>query len=229
MKHDTTKRTLNPKSILCAAALALALASSLPLSAADGGVRYQARPSGSRVEIQGTSTVHDWTMDGAIIGGWVEFASGVKVDHTQAAIEGLKDGKVPAKAESRIPVRQIKSHYKMGEVMDGLYEEALKEKQFPNILYVLKEMTPKPNHVPGKPFELDCKGDLAIAGKTNTVSFPITLERTAMDMIKIKGTAPLKMTAFGITPPAPNIGLGLMKCGDDVKIVFEWSLVEKKQ
>jgi hypothetical protein len=31
-----------------------------------------------------------------------------------------------------------------------------------------------------------------------------------------------------VEPPAPNFGLGLMKCGDDVKIIFDWTLKEKK-
>jgi hypothetical protein len=35
------------------------------------------------------------------------------------------------------------------------------------------------------------------------------------------------MTSYGVDPPAPNIGLGLMRCGDDVKITIDWTLKER--
>jgi hypothetical protein len=31
------------------------------------------------------------------------------------------------------------------------------------------------------------------------------------------------MTSYGIEPPAPKIGMGLITTGDDVTITFEWS------
>jgi hypothetical protein len=40
--------------------------------------------------------------------------------------------------------------------------------------------------------------------------------------LKFSGTTALKMTDFGIQPPAPSLALGLIKTGDDVKITFEW-------
>ncbi|HZQ45998.1 MAG TPA: hypothetical protein VFC07_03220, partial [Verrucomicrobiae bacterium] len=36
---------------------------------AEDWVRYRARAVGSKVLIEGTSNIHDWTMDGQIIGG----------------------------------------------------------------------------------------------------------------------------------------------------------------
>ena len=36
------------------------------------------------------------------------------------------------------------------------------------------------------------------------------------------------MPQFGITPPAPSFGLGLMKTGPDVKIIFDWALHKKQ-
>jgi hypothetical protein len=40
--------------------------------------------------------------------------------------------------------------------------------------------------------------------------------------LKFSGTNSLKMTDFGIKPPAPALALGLIKTGDDVKVSFEW-------
>ena len=62
---------------------------------------------------------------------------------------------------------------------------------------------------------------------TNKVSFPVTIELVETNKIKVNATVPLKMTAFKIDPPAPNIGLGLMRCGDDIKIIIDWTLKER--
>jgi hypothetical protein len=50
---------------------------------------------------------------------------------------------------------------------------------------------------------------------------PVTITRDG-DKLKITGTTALKMTDHAIKPPAPAVGLGLIKTGDEVKISFEW-------
>ncbi len=204
------------------AALAVCLA---PIFHAGAQTRYSTQPTGTSIRIDGTSTAHDWEMEGTVIGGYVEFGAGVTLDKAQAAPSGLQGDKIPAKASVMIPVSSI--HAKVDhlpEVMDGLMQKALFAADYPRIEFKLKEMTFKGPHAAGKPFDLTVAGDLAFSGKTNKVSFPVTLEPLDGGKIKISGAAPLKMTAFGVTPPAPNFGLGLMKCGDDVKILFDWTL-----
>ena len=36
------------------------------------------------------------------------------------------------------------------------------------------------------------------------------------------------MTSYKVDPPAPKLALGLIKTGDDVKLVFEWVLAQRK-
>jgi polyisoprenoid-binding protein YceI len=182
------------------------------------------------IRIDGTSTAHDWEMEGTIIGGTIEFAEGVKLDKTQTTPAGLQGDKVSAKAHVRIPVRMI--HAKVDhlpEVMDGLMQKALKEESFHYIEFLLKEMTFKGPHTAGKPFNFTVSGDMVIAGCTNKTSFPITIDTLANGDIKVSGAAPVKMTAFGIEPPAPNFGLGLMKVGPDVTNYFDWTLVPRSK
>jgi polyisoprenoid-binding protein YceI len=90
-------------------------------------------------------------------------------------------------------------------------------------------MTFKGPHEPGRPFAFDTAGDLSIAGVTNKVSFPVTIELLDAGKIRVNATVPLKMTAFHVDPPAPNIGLGLMRCGDDIRVIIDWTLKEGKQ
>src|SRR3954469_1740119 len=93
----------------------IALTSALGLQAADGN-RYQAQPAGNKVRVEGTSTAHDWEMEGTMIGGSVEFDPAVQIDTAQAA---LKDKKLTIKSTVIIPVRSIKSDAKaMPQVME---------------------------------------------------------------------------------------------------------------
>ena len=191
--------------------------------------RYNSQPQGTSVKVDGTSTAHDWEMQGVLIGGYIEFGPAVKWDASQPVIGGVTDGKVPAKVYSHIAVRSIHAKVEHGaDIMDGLMQKALRAEEFSQIEYNLTEMTFKGPHTAGTPFALDTTGNLAIGGVTNKVSFPVTLEVLEGDKIKISATVPLKMTAFHVDPPAPNIGLGLMRCGDDIKILIDWTLKAKK-
>jgi polyisoprenoid-binding protein YceI len=162
-----------------------------------------------------------------LVGGFVEFDPAVQFDTAQATIPGLNDKKLAIKSLVVIPVRSVKSDAKaMPQVMEGLMQEALKEPQNKKIECRISELTFKEPHAAGKPFEFDAAGELTIAGVTNKVTFPVTIDAPEKDKLKITGTAPVKMTTYGVKPPAPSFGLGLMKCGDDVKVIFEWTVAK---
>ena len=195
------------------AAIVVALAWSAPVFAADLA-KFEAQPN-SKVTIDGTSTVHDWTVQGGIIGGVMELDSKFVADPTKA-----QPGTLPAKVEATIPVRTLKSGKK---AMDDIMHAAMKQPQHPRIEYRLTELTLKetPKSADG-PFTFDSKGQLSLAGVTNKVSFPVTMTRSGKT-VKTTGTTNVKMTSFGIQPPAPKIALGLITTGDDVKLTFEWN------
>src|SRR5262245_56163565 len=120
------------------------------LYAAENMVRYVAQPE-SKLRIEGTSTMHDWTVEGSIIGGFLEgdpkFASDPSVV-----------SKVKPKVEVTIRVRTIKSDKK---AMDNVMYEAMKEKEFPQIKYRLQDMTlQSPPSAPNGPCLFDTKGEL---------------------------------------------------------------------
>lgn len=194
------------------AATVVALAFVVAVFAADLA-RFEAQPN-SKVKIDGTSTVHDWTVEGGIIGGVMELDSKFVADPTKA-----QPGPVPAKVEAIIPVRSLKSGKK---AMDDIMHAAMKQPRHPRIEYRLTELTLKetPKSADG-PFAFDSKGQLSVAGVTNKVSFPVTMTRSGKT-VKTTGTTNVKMTSFGIQPPAPKIALGLISTGDDVKLTFEW-------
>ena len=195
--------------IFCA--LLLLAAASLP---AQDLTRFNALP-GSKVTIDGTGN-HPWTVESQIIAGHLEIDPAFLNDPTQAAA----GSKLKAKVDAIIPVRQIKSGKSL---MDYVMHDAMHEKEHPKIEYHLKELIVKarPKSAEG-PFEFDSVGDLAISGKTNSIKMPVRMERLDKAKMKTSGTTQLKMTSFGIDPPAPKLAGGLLHTDDDVKVTFEW-------
>jgi hypothetical protein len=201
----------------CAAVIAAALLLLSPCHAhAQQMTRYKASPIGSKVRIDGTSNIHDWTMDGQIIAGYIDIADGTVLDPSK---DGPKGGvKIPASAEISIPVTSMKS----GTTgMDEVMQEAMNATACPRIVYHLKEMRVKGTHTAGTPLEFDTKGDLAIAGVTNQISMPIRIESAEKKLKVVGANIPLKMTDYKIKPP---VKLGVFKTVDDIKISFEWEI-----
>jgi polyisoprenoid-binding protein YceI len=181
-------------------------------------IRFEGKP-GSKVRISGTSTIHDWVMDGKIIIGYFEVPVGVSFDQSQATLPGTTGGKFNAHAEVSIPVRSMKSEH---QGMDEAMQDAMNEKEHPRIRYQLTEITLKQPHAPGAPFQFDTRGDLSLNGVTNKITMPVTIESTDKSHLKISGEVPLKMTDFKIKPP---VKAGIFRTADDVKISFEWIAV----
>jgi polyisoprenoid-binding protein YceI len=112
--------------------------------------------------------------------------------------------------------------------MDNVMYDAMKQKDHPRIEYRLKEMTVKEAaKSPTDPVVLDTVGELSVAGVTNKVSMPINLFRVEKGKLRFSGVTSVKMTSFGIQPPAPKIALGLISTGDDVKLTFDWVTAKK--
>src|SRR4030095_7357154 len=171
------------------------------LYAAENMVRYVAQPE-SKLRIEGTSTMHDWTVETTVLGGFLEadssFASNV-----------IPGAKMKPKVEVTIPVRQIKSDKK---AMDNVMYEAMKQKEHPAIKYRLTEMALKEQpSAPNGPYLFDTKGELTVSGVTATHEMVVAMEKLEANKSKYSGTNSLKMTHFGIKPPSPALALGLIK------------------
>jgi hypothetical protein len=204
-------RIPNPLTLLLLIAVASLSAENL--------TRFERQP-GSKMKIDGSGNVHDWTVESRIIGGHLEIDPAFLSDPTKAAV----GTKVPAQVEATVPVRSIKSGKAL---MDNVMHEAMHEKAHPQVVYRLKELKVKeaPKSANG-PFQFESVGDLAINGVTNSINMPVTMERTDKTL-KTTGSTKLKMTSFGIKPPAPKIALGAITTKDEVKITFEWLTAQK--
>ncbi len=205
---------------MAAAACVLALA--VRAEAADM-VKFRASPIGSKVRIDGTSTIHDWSMTGQNAGGYLEIPAGVDLDPAKEGLPGLTGTKLEAQAEVSIPVTSMQS----GTAgMDEVMQDALNAKTYERIQYHLKEMTFKGPHAAGTPLEFDTKGDLTVAGVTNAISMPVKIESTDKGKLKVSGSVPMKITDFKVKPP---VKLGVFRTADDIKVSFEWVISPPKK
>ena len=182
-------------------------------------ITYIAVPRGSIMKLDGTSTMHDWSVESQLIGGRMELDSNFPLDPGQ---EPPKELKVTPKVDVSILVRQLKSGKSL---MDTVMHNAMNVETHPTIKYALLEMKPKGKTDKGLQFAT--KGTITCNGVTRTNEFDVVMTKVDDKKLKVSGSTKVKMTDFKIDPPAPKIALGAIKTGDDVKITFEWLTQQK--
>lgn len=145
----------------------------------------------SRMWVDGTSTVHDWTLDVEKVNGTM-FLKGDVVDSLRFIV----------------PVSSMKSG-KSG--MDDKVFEALKHKSYPTISIFAKNVTFKEGYG-------SASAEVTIAGVKRTV--PVTVVRTTQgNVASYTGKVDLKMTDFRVSPPTAMFGA--IKAGDAITLRFD--------
>lgn len=154
--------------------------------------------SNHKILIEGSSNIHDWEMDVEKVNGFIE----MKTDNDELKVSDIS---------LTIPVKSMKSG--KGKMDSNTYE-ALREKKNPNITFSFLE-TIKTEKTGTTTYAVDVKGKLNIAGKTQVVVIPLTI-----DIQKTNLTASYKiiMTDYGIDPPTAVFGT--IKTGDAVTLNF---------
>jgi polyisoprenoid-binding protein YceI len=159
---------------------------------------------GSLVRIEGTSTLHDWKMEGATIDGSIAAPS----------LEQWQND--ASKVAVAIPVTSIKSEHAK---MDKLMAEALKASANPTIRY---ELTSAVLTESGPALQLDTRGKLTIAGVTRDVAMQVNGTREPGGAYVLTGQLPIRMSDYGIKPPTAM--MGTIRTGNDVKVTFRWAV-----
>ena len=216
--------------------IALLLAGTAELQAADQTIVYNAR-SGGKMRIEGTANIihPKWWIDSPFIGGMLEVGPGFPTEPGQA----VTPGKVDAKGYAFIRVRSLKSVEEDGrqysDKMDEITWEHLKEAQFKQIDYRLTELTLKEApKTKDAPYVFEAKGDLGIAGVTNKTTMtvnilPILPQGDVKEKrLEVTGTTAVKMTDYKVAPVDINLVLGHIKTGDEVKLTFKWILGQRR-
>jgi polyisoprenoid-binding protein YceI len=185
-------------------------------------VRYNAQPGGSKATVAGDSSIKTWTMESGVIGGFME----VDTNFPESALTDPAAAKPVTSVY--VPVRSLKSGK---TTMDERMQETMSMTNYQRIEYKVIELKPKSKAGATGPLAFDAVGILTIVGKPITNTMPVTIEKKD-GKLNIVGSAPIKLSQFGIKPPI--IALPLLPditVYDDLKVDFVWTLapkVEKK-
>jgi len=169
----------------------------------------------SKLWIDGTSNLHEWSCKATSLEADVEIDAAAAAQVATGAPKALK------KVDVKIPVKSL--HCNHGG-MDGNVYKALKADDAPEISYIMATFEAVQGDTKDS-FTLKTAGTLTIAGKQNKVEMDVLATRMPDGTLLAKGTVPIKMTDYGITPPTAIFGR--LKTGDEVKVNFELSIGAK--
>ena len=179
--------------------------------------RYVQDSAGSRVIVEGTSTLHGWRAEGALVGALVL---------TDSDLSGLWSisgdvREVAATARVDIPVTSLTSG---NDGLDQNMYRALQAGTHPAIRYRLTAA-----QIAGAPdsdrLTVEATGMLTVAGVERPISLVVALERLPNDRFQVTGQTTLRMTDFNIKPPKAM--LGMIRSGDEVQVSWSWFLVRE--
>jgi hypothetical protein len=203
-------------------AIALVVAVARPLYAVKKEARFEAIPRQSDMRVDGTSTLHDWTVKTPSINGSITFKFDVAKNATAKAVREAIVANPDAEADVNIDVRTLKST-KKDKDMDKKIQEAMKSNEYPQIDYQLTSLKlAKGSKAEQEEFDAETVGSLTIAGVTRELRMPMRLKVVDGKHLQISGETNMKMTDFKIKPPQAM--LGMIKSGDKIKVSFEWNV-----
>jgi hypothetical protein len=202
------------------AAISFAMAISLgAVVRAEGVARFESIPDKSKVAVDGTSTLHDWTVKSPNISGHLAFTFNVPSDAPPKVIREAIVANPSAEVDVSIAVKWLKSGDK---AMDTKMYEALKRDKNPTITYRLTKLElAKDANAEQSQFEVQTTGDLTIAGTTRELQMPMVLEVVDSQHVRISGKTTMKMTTYKVKPPEAM--MGMIKSGDKISVEFEWN------
>lgn len=171
---------------------------------------------GTKLTLAGDSTLHAFGAEATELHGTIVRAPDAAPD---TSLEALARTHQIRAMTFTIPVEKLRS----GEGgLDKNMWKALKSGEAPAITFRMDSYT-LTSAAEGKAFTMEAKGALTIAN----VARPVTLKLHAFPSagtLRVIGDQALKMSDFGVTPPA-FMG-GMMKTKDEVTIRFDLKLID---
>lgn len=183
---------------------------------ADAETLYQNRDGmQSVVRVYGTSTLHDWTVEGRTVRGTLSLPRSMAFN-PGAAVEAELALAIPAKT-----LRSVKDGKPYSKGMDKAMYEKLKADDHPVITYRLTRLTLRECRE-GLPATLlfDSEGEVTAAGASSRITMPLEVTPLPEGRVRVRGEVWMKMTDFKIEPPR---NLLVLRTGDDVRVAFEWT------
>lgn len=156
----------------------------------------------SSVLIDGTSNIHDWTIEAKNTGGTL------KVEFDEGKLEKVE------KLEFTVVAESLESG-KSG--MDKNTYKALNTDKYKNITYKLKKVNGI-EKLSGNDYTVNTIGSLTVAGVSKDINLKFNFKCDS-DILVLAGQYNLDMTDFGIDPPTAMFGT--IKTGEKVVVKFD--------
>jgi len=156
--------------------------------------------SGSRVWVEGTSTLHDWSCEAGQING------NIAAEPTTDRLTAISAVTVT------IPVSSIDCD---NGTMNGKLRDALEGAA--NVSFTLASA--QVGSVNNGIFAIRASGSLSIAGVTQTMNISATGRALGNGRFQITGTIPFPLSQFGVDPPTAM--LGTIRTRDNVTVGFD--------
>ncbi|REE24551.1 YceI family protein [Winogradskyella pacifica] len=167
---------------------------------------YTLNNSSSVLEVHGTSSLHDWTLETEKQSGKVVVTNSEELEisslNFSVEAESLKSGK-SAMDKNTFKALNTDDHKTMDFNLTSL-----------------KKVTKQSD----QSFKVSALGKMTISGVTKSITIDMTVKLEGNKLF-LNGEKSFKMTDFGIDPPKAL--LGTIKTGDAIKIEFK-SVFEKK-
>jgi polyisoprenoid-binding protein YceI len=162
----------------------------------------------SRLWVDGTSTVRDFTCQAGDFGGSVDPTTTA----APLAVTGLAASVQGAEAVVRVAAMECGNG-----TMNSHLRKALKADNHPTIVYrlVSYEVVSTGN---GEA-QVRLVGNLTMAGQTKPITMDATARTSADGALRVRGSKEIVMSEYGVKPP--SLMLGTMKVGDKVTVHYE--------
>lgn len=210
MFYEKTARVM----IAAAAATVLGMGT---MALAAPQVVYKPVAKKSSVKVDGTSTLHDWTVKSDSISGTASFPG--RWNKKGDLRPDLQNKTEQPAFDATIQVKTLTS----GESgMDDTMFDAMNKDKFQTITYKLTSATLKDTDPSHGVYRYDTTGDLTVHGVTQKISMVLTVQQLAKERVTISGKTDLKMTQFKIDPPTAM--LGMIKSGNKITVTVRWLL-----
>ena len=176
-------------------------------------IKYVTQP-GSRLWIEGSSTINDFNCRARLVKGFAFIHS--KDNLNEKFSKGFKKDKDKDEVVVTVLVHSLDCG--LDAMNEDMYR-AMKASQFPILRYDLIDAHLISSVDSLGWFDLATKGDLTIAGETNAIDIIVKVQNLPDGAFRLVGNKNLSMKDYGIEPPSHL--WGLVKAHNRLKVFFD--------
>lgn len=171
-------------------------------------VTYTFQSTPNEMNVEGGSTVHDWSCPINTLNGRLELDP---ADTAQTPIGALSHLKV------EVPVDAIQCD---NDTMNEKLREALQMNAYPKVYFTLEDAQVSALPDSGKAwFKVDATGELILAGERRQIELPVKGQRLENGNLRFVGSHTLRLSDYGIDRPSAMFGT--IKTSKEVTVNFD--------